>query len=133
FRSEQAALLNGVRATVSRFFHSEERNTFLVPNFSYGFNSLLPLLGPGHRFLLLKGDYPSLVNPFGTAGLQAGELEVGSHFESGLYEAIRKYEPTVFAFSVVQYISGFKLGMELIRALKNDFPDLLLLADGTQY
>jgi selenocysteine lyase/cysteine desulfurase len=133
FRSEQAAFLNGVRARVSRFFHSEERNTFLVPNFSHGFKSLLPLLAPNHRFLLLKGDYPSLVNPFSTAGLQAEELEVGSHFESRLYEAIRRYKPTVFAFSVVQYISGFKLGMELIRAMKKDFPDLLLLADGTQY
>src|SRR5690606_32557254 len=67
FRNEQSSFLNGVRATVSRFFNAAEQNTFLVPNFSYGFNSLLSLLSGQHSFLILKDDYPSLLNPLRTA------------------------------------------------------------------
>lgn len=133
FRIYQQDFLDGVRTTVGRFFRAANESTFLVPNFSYGFNNVLNLLSPGHSILLLKDDYPSLLNPPKAAGISVIEVEVDRDIHSRLYTAIRTYKPTIFAFSMVQYISGFKLGAAFVRTLKKDFPELLLLADGTQW
>lgn len=132
FRCGQQDFLDGVRSTVARFFGASHENTILVPNYSFGFNSVITMLSPVHRVLVLKDDYPSLLNPLKTAGFPVKELEVDRDLPSKLYAAIREFKPTVFAFSLVQYVSGLRLDAELVKSIKKDFPDLLLLADGTQ-
>src|SRR5690606_14589993 len=60
FRNEKDKLLLETKEAVAKFFNSKPQNTFLIPNFSFGFNTLLDQLPKAHRFLLLKDDYPSV-------------------------------------------------------------------------
>ena len=133
FRANQASFLQEVRVTVSRFFNADAANTFLIPNFSFGFNTFLEGLPTGQRFLLLQEDYPSVNYAIETRGHSCEYLVMGDDLEEKIIDHIKKSKPTVFAFSLVQYISGIKLSLEFIHELKSLFPNLLIVADGTQF
>jgi len=60
FRSKKDQFLQNGRNTIADFFNADAGRTYLVPNFSHGFNSLLAGLAERKRFLLLKEDYPKL-------------------------------------------------------------------------
>jgi selenocysteine lyase/cysteine desulfurase len=133
FRLTQAAFLNDVKVHVANFFNAKAENSFLIPNFSFGFNTLLQGLPAGQRFLLMQDDYPSVNYAIETRGHTCEYLEMGEQLEERIVEHIKTNKPTIFAFSLVQYISGVQLGLEFIKELKSLFPDLLLIADGTQF
>jgi len=133
FRTDQAAFLSGVKKTVANFFNSKVNNTFLVPNFSFAFNTLISGLSPKNRFLILAEEYPSVSFPIKNSGLEFKELAIDEHLEENLFLTIREYRPTILAFSIVQYVNGMKIEKGLIKKIKESFPELLLIADGTQY
>ncbi|MES2826522.1 MAG: aminotransferase class V-fold PLP-dependent enzyme [Bacteroidota bacterium] len=133
FRINQATFLQKIKSNLSGFFGAKVENTFLVPNFSFGFNTFLEGLPSGQRFLLLKEDYPSVNYAIEIRGHSCYYLTMDDELEEKLVEKIRESKPTILAFSIVQYISGIKLSPKFIKELKLQFPDLLLVADGTQF
>lgn len=133
FRNTQANFLQSVRNTVARFFNAKEDNTFLVPNFSFGFNTFLAGLSSSHRFFLLEEDYPSINYAVQSGGFTCTYLPMNEQLEESILEKIKQFKPTIFAFSLVQYISGNKFSFSLIRKIKDTFPDLMIVADGTQF
>ena len=133
FRLTQAAFLHDVKVTVARFFNSKVENTFLLPNFSFGFNTLLEGLPAGQRFLLLQEDYPSVNYAIETRGHSCEYVSIGDQLEERILDHIKTHKPTVFAFSLVQYINGIKLSLDFVKELKSLFPDLIIIADGTQF
>ena len=133
FREKSALLIHQLRTNLSDFFGVKEDNTFLVPNFSFGFNTLLNGLDKTHRFLLLKEDYPSIVHPVARMGFEYRDVAIDENMEENILAAIKSFKPTVFAFSMVQYISGFRMNEAFLQKLKSEYPDILLIADGTQF
>ena len=133
FRLNQAIFLQQVKEKVADFFHAKAANTFLVPNFSYGFNIFLEGLSGTHRFLLLEEDYPSVNYAVECRGFSCDYIQPDEFLEQKIFEKINTFKPTVFAFSIVQYTNGFKIDLEFIKRLKANFPALLIVADGTQY
>ena len=133
FREKNALVINELRGNISDLFGAKEEDTFLVPNFSFGFNTLLNGLDDSHRFLLLKEDYPSIVNPVMRMGYQYRDVEIDENMEEYILDAITYFNPTIFAFSMVQYISGFRISDDFLRKIKSENPDMLLIADGTQF
>lgn len=133
FREKHAGIINKLRNNISQLFGAKEENTFLVPNFSIGFNILLNGLKKKHRFLLLKEDFPSVVHPITSMRFEYHEVEIDENLEENILHAIEKFKPTVFAFSIVQYISGLRIESAFIKKIKEAYPGLLLLADGTQF
>lgn len=131
FRVEQGSFIESVRETVRGFFNAE--HAFLVPNFSLAFNAFLETLTADEHFLLLDDEYPSISHPIMARNFRISLVKVDENVEAHIYQAIRKYRPSIFAFSLVQYINGLTLSLDFVRQLKSDFPDLLLIADGTQY
>jgi selenocysteine lyase/cysteine desulfurase len=133
FRLHQAAFLSEVRVTLAKFFSANPDDTFLVPNFSFGFNTFLEGLSGNHKFLLIHDDYPSINYAVQSRGFEHAFVPVTEQFEELIIDWIKTFKPTVFAFSLVQYISGIKIDMEFLKTLKREFPELLIVADGTQY
>ena len=132
FRIPQAERIEKVRASIARFFHSKPENTYLVPNFSYGFNIFLEGLSSEHRFLLLEEDYPSVNYAVQSRGFHS-EYIAADESETYILDKIGELKPTVFAFSIVQYISGNKVSLTLITEIKRLYPEILIVADGTQF
>ncbi|MEO8819748.1 MAG: aminotransferase class V-fold PLP-dependent enzyme, partial [Ginsengibacter sp.] len=98
-----------------------------------GFDTLLNGLDKGHRFLLLREDYPSIIDPVTNIGFDHYEVTIDEKMEEHILDAIENFKPTIFAFSMVQYISGLRMGGAFIKKIKAAYPSLLLIADGTQF
>ena len=133
FRIRYGSLIDELRTNISGLFGSKKENTFLVNNFSIGFNTLLNGLDRKHRFLLLQEDYPSILNPVISMGFDYREVAINERTEENILSAIEDFKPTIIAFSMVQYISGFRMDGEFIKKIKASHPDILLVADGTQF
>lgn len=133
FRVQQAAFLEGVKDSLAQFFKADRTHTFLVANFSSGYNAFLDGLSGNHRFLLLTDEYPSVYYQVQSRGFAYDMVSLGDHLEERIIEQIKQFKPTIFAFSLVQYSNGVKLNHTFISELKSMFPELILVADGTQY
>ncbi|MEO8821807.1 MAG: aminotransferase class V-fold PLP-dependent enzyme, partial [Ginsengibacter sp.] len=133
FKETNSRVFHQLRSNLASMFDVKEENTFLVPNFSIGFNTLLNGLDKGHRFLLLKNDYPSIVDPVTRMGFDFQEVPIDDKMEEHILDAIEKFKPSVFSFSMVQYISGLRMNGDFIKKIKKDYPGLLIIADGTQF
>lgn len=125
--------INVLKQTLGLYLGTDSKNIALVPNFSIGLNLLLEGLDSSERILLLQNDYPSLNWPFYGRFYQINHLPITPNIESQIVDVIRAKKITVFAFSRVQWLDGFKLREQFLNTLKQAFPDLLLVVDGTQW
>ena len=132
-KEKQGEILTGVRETVGEFFKCAPNRVALIPNFSYGFNTLLEGLDTSKKVLLLDGDYPSITWAVTSRQFDICYAPIDEDLEQHIEAAMEKYHPDVFAFSIVQYISGIKLTIDFLKNLKQKFPETLFVADGTQY
>jgi selenocysteine lyase/cysteine desulfurase len=126
-------LLAETRNTIGNFFGCKSKDIALVPNFSIGLNLLLEGLVGNRNVLLLEGDYPSLNWPFEKREYTVNFMKVTDTLEEDIYGRIKSDNINVLALSLVQWLNGIKVDLEFLRNLKKDFPDLLIIADGTQY
>ena len=133
YRDTHKEHLESVRNTVARFFDVNRGELALVPNFSYGMNTLLEGLSNGLKVLLIKDDYPSINWGVEFRDFDTCYASLDGILEDNIAEAIEKYRPDVFAFSIVQYLSGIKIDFDFLKEVKTKYPDLLLIGDGTQF
>ncbi|MGW9685361.1 aminotransferase class V-fold PLP-dependent enzyme [Flagellimonas sp. 2504JD1-5] len=125
--------IHTIRDTVGGFFNCKSENIALVPNFTIGLNILLEGLSKENRVLLLENDYPSLNWPFETRNFHREYIQIDEQLEDKIYSKVESGKVDVLAFSIVQWINGIKIDLDFIKRLKKDFPDLLIIADGTQF
>jgi len=133
FKDYQSEMLSQTREAVGSFFTCEPNQIALVQNFSLGFNTFLEGLPKKSLFLLLKGDYPSINWPVETRDFKRNYISISANLEQDLITEFKRQQPDVFAFSIVQYISGIKIDLQVINTLKAQYPETLFVADGTQY
>lgn len=122
-----------IRKVLGGVFGTSDSQVALVPNFSFGFNVLLDGLPKETKILLLQGDYPSVNWPVEHRKFDVCYVEINADLEKNIEMAAARYNPDVFAFSSVQYISGIKLDLKFLQKLKDSYPKMLLLADATQF
>ncbi|GAA4314783.1 aminotransferase class V-fold PLP-dependent enzyme [Christiangramia aestuarii] len=132
-KDKMGEMLTGVRESLGNFFNCAPNRVALVPNFSYGFNSILESIDKPAKFLLLENDYPSINWPVESRNFKVVYAGINQQLEQNILEKVEKEKPDFFAFSIVQYINGVKLGIDFLKKLKERFPELILIADGTQY
>ena len=132
-KENQAKLLTGVREKVGKLFSCKANRVALVPNFSYGFNTLLEGITTHKKVLLLEGDYPSVNWPFESRDFEVSYIKITGTIEEEIATAFAKAQPDIFAFSMVQWLSGIKINHEFLKELKSTYPDTLFFADATQY
>jgi len=133
FRDKHKDHIEQIRQTVSGFFDASAEETALIPNISFGINTVLERLPKGQKMLLLKNDYPSVNWPVETRDFNVCYAEIDENLERNIEEAVAKHKPDVFMFSIVQWLNGIKIDFEFLKELKKKNPNLLLIADGTQY
>jgi selenocysteine lyase/cysteine desulfurase len=133
FRDKHKLHIEQIRQTVAGFFNASTDETALIPNLSFGMNTILEGLPKGQKILLLKNDYPSINWPVETRDFDVCYAEIDENLEQNIEEAVIKHKPDVFMFSIVQWLSGIRIDFEFLNQLKSYHPNLLLIADGTQY
>ena len=126
-------LIPQVRETVAQFFQAKSENTALVPNFSLGLNILLEGLGNEHSVLLVQNDYPSVNWPFEYRNYKVSYVTLNENLEQNILEKLKSENISVLALSLVQWVNGIRIDLDFLKRLKQDFPALIIIADGTQF
>ncbi|MDF0707998.1 aminotransferase class V-fold PLP-dependent enzyme [Flagellimonas okinawensis] len=122
-----------IKKTVGKFFNCRSENVALVPNFSLGFNLLLEGLPKDKKVLLVNKDYPSVNWPFETRNFKRDYVDADEHMEEHIHAKVKKRDIDVLALSLVQWVDGVRIDFDFLKDLKREFPDLMIVADGTQY
>ena len=133
FRDTHHSFLKEIRKDLGNFFGCLPERIALLPNFSFGYNTLLKGLGADKKILILEGDYPSVSWPVVTGNFSVCYAAINENLESTIMEKVAAENPDVLALSLVQYINGVKINLDFLKDLKKKFPRLLIVADGTQY
>lgn len=133
FRDFHKEHLERVKERIGRFFGTKADRIALVPNFSFGINTLLEGIPKGKKILLVEGDYPSINWPVEYRDFEISYAKLDGHLEINIAEAFEQFQPDIFMCSLVQYISGILIDFSFLRQLKEKYPQVLLLGDGTQY
>jgi len=132
-REKQGELLTEVRETVGTFFNCAPNRVALIPNFSFGFNTLIEGIDKSKKVLILGGEYPSITWAISSREFEVYTVAIDEKIERNISQALKNHKPDVFAFSIVQYLNGIKLSIDFLRNLKEKYPNILFIADGTQY
>lgn len=122
-----------IKKVVGKFFHCSPENVALVPNFSLGLNLLLEGLPKDKTVLLLQSDYPSVNWPFETRNFKREYVDIDADMETNIREKVKTGKIDVLALSLVQWVDGVRIDLDFFKELKKDFPNLMIIADGTQY
>jgi len=117
FRDLHKAHIRGIRHSVADFFSTSESNVALVPNFSFGWNTLLDGIAKDKKVLLLKGDYPSVNWPVEHRKFETCYAQLDEHLEQNIAAAFETHQPDILALSVVQYISGLKVDLDFFHVV----------------
>lgn len=133
FTNHRNAFIDDVRLTIAQFVDASPDCTAVIPNFSTGFNILINDIDRSKTFLLLDGDYPSVNWPVENRGFKCRYATIDAQLEDNIRDAFKQQVPDFFCFSLVQYISGIKLDLDFIAALKKEYPHVIFIADLTQY
>ncbi len=132
-KMESMGLISDARNSVAEFFGCERERVALLPNFSLGLNILAESLDKSHHILLLKDDYPSLNWPFEHRGFTISYIDADENLEEHISNKIREGGVSVLAISLVQWLTGIQIDLEWLQGLKRSYPDLIIIADGTQF
>lgn len=127
------AILSKTKDGIGTFFGCKKGNVALVPNFSIGLNLLLEGMQGQQNVLLLEGDYPSVNWPFQSRECNISLVKIGAGLEERILDRIKSDHIHILALSLVQWLNGVKIDMDFLKSLKEEFPDLIIIADGTQY
>ena len=133
FRDKHKPHIESIRASAARFFKASESEVSLIPNFSFGLNTLLDGLQRDSKVLLLKADYPSIIWAVENRDFEVCYADIHGNLEEDIEMAVSEHKPDVIALSLVQYISGIRIDLDFIKRLKVYHPNLLIIADGTQF
>ncbi|MFX0557541.1 aminotransferase class V-fold PLP-dependent enzyme [Maribacter sp. CXY002] len=132
-RERSLKLLSDTKTAVSTFFNCKRENVALVNNFSTGLNFLLEGLHPKKKILLLENDYPSLNWSFENRDFHIHKIGMTKDVENDILDKIKKENIDVLALSLVQWLDGFKINLKFLQELKYSNPNLIIIADGTQF
>lgn len=132
-RDNAHAAISKTRETVGRFFGCKYENIALLQNFSIGMNMLLEGLDKTEKVLFLSNDYPSLAWPFERRGFSFSFAKIDENLERNILRKIEEDKISILAISIVQWLNGVKIDLGFLKKLKAQNPDLLIIADGTQF
>lgn len=121
------------RKELALFTNSSIEHTFICGNFSSAFQQFLMFLSPTTSFLIFEEEYPSLTQIVEGMGFLAHKIPLSSSPEKEVQTAIKNNKIDVLALSAIQYESGLFFDMETLSQLKKEYPNLIILVDGTQF
>ena len=126
-------IVNKARISISKFFGSKINQTFVSSNFSSALRSVLEYFPKKATFLVLEEDYPSILNAVKERSFNYHKIPITVDLEINILKLIKEKRIDVIALSVVQWVSGLLIDIEFLKKIKLKFPEIIIIADGTQF
>ena len=134
YKSIQAVEMEkNAQQQVSKLMNASLNETFLSTSCSAGLQAFLFKIPKDYNFLLLKDDYPVIIDMVVDHQFNYIEIPLQINLEEAVLSELRNKKFEVFLFSAVQYNSGLLFDMDFLKTIKNEFPNLIILVDGTQF
>ncbi|MDA9569275.1 aminotransferase class V-fold PLP-dependent enzyme, partial [Flavobacteriaceae bacterium] len=133
YKIKAYASLEETHHVLAKFFGSNPINTFVIPNFSIGIRNAISLLPKKLNILLFQEEYPSLAKAFEEGDFNIHKIPMQPEIEVAIEKRLAKGDIDILALSVVQYASGLFIDIEFIKDLKERYPNLIIVGDGTQF
>lgn len=133
FKENAPKVLDFTRQTIADFLNASVKKVALIPNFSFGLNSILEALPKNQKVAMLDNEYPSVSWPVRSRKFPICLIPMKPNLEENSLSIIETEKPDIFLFSMVQWLDGVKIDLDFLKLLKTQYPNLLLIADGTQY
>lgn len=133
YLQDEIKILKDTKLLVSKIFNVHLNNIAIAPNFSLAFNIILDGLDNKLSVLMLENDYPSIVLPIKNRKFNHHLLPISADIEDRIYDYVKNNRPGIFVLSITQFLNGLHIKPSFLAKLKSDFPQLLILADATQY
>ncbi len=133
FRTQQQTYLQSVKTRIKNFLKAPTATVALTPNVSTGFNHLMSGLDTRQKVLLLDSEYPSVTIAATSKPFEVCYATVSDTLEENILQAIQQHQPDIFMCSLVQYTDGMAIDVSLFREIKDRYPHLMIIVDGTQY
>ena len=125
--------LRDTHRVISNFFGSPAEHTFVVSNFSIGIRKAISFLPSTSKILVLEEDYPSLVDAFIEHKFEIKTIPLSSTIEESIESFLSSNKIDVLALSIIQYTSGILIDFSFLNRIKEKYPKLLIVGDGTQF
>ena len=125
--------LRDTHRVISNFFGSPAEHTFIVSNFSIGIRKAISFLPSTSKILVLEEDYPSLVEAFTEHKFEIKTIPLSSTIEESIESFLSLNKIDVLALSIIQYTSGILIDFSFLNRIKEKYPKLLIIGDGTQF
>ena len=119
FRLNHESLLDQTKLEINKFLGSIDLTTFLVQNFSIGLSLLLKNIKSDRTVLLVEGDYTSIISQVSLSGLNHVFVKNNFDVENQILIGIKKHNPDLLIFSIVQHIDGTLIDLDFIKQIKN--------------
>ena len=133
YKSKAYETLDETHKSLAHFFGTQPDHTFVIPNFSVGIRHALSFFTKKLEVLLVDEDYPSLVAAFEEGDFSLHKVPMQNNLEEVIEQKLAKEKIDILALSIVQYASGLLIDIEFLKDLKERYPDLLIVGDGTQF
>lgn len=133
FREKYLDHVHSIKDTIGKVFGCASEKIGLTPNYSWTINSIAEALPKNLKVLTVKGEYPSVFEPFKTRGYEIFTISGSTDDHDFISDEIKKYSIDVLIISSVQWDTGNYLISSDFKKIKEAFPDLLILVDGTQF
>lgn len=118
---------------LAKFLTANPENIHITGNFSTAFQNFIVQLPADFHFLLLEEEYPSLKACIRDEGFSFDEIPIATTIEETVWAALKTAKYDVLALSAIQYTSGIFFDFDALNKMKQAFPELLILVDGTQF
>lgn len=133
YREKAPEVLKFARQTIANFLNASVEEVALIPNFSFGMNSILEALPKDQKIAMVDNEYPSVSWPVRSRKFHTSLIPIKPNLEENILSTMASEKPDVFLFSMVQWLDGMKIDLDFLTSLKEKYPNLLLIADGTQH
>lgn len=133
YKVQAYSALDETHNVLADFFGLSADHCFIVSNFSSGIRYIMPFLPKKSKALYINEDYPSLLDSFLSQGIITKGIPLTETIEQDLDNELSKTHYDLLILSIVQYTSGILIDSEFLKQIKNHYPNLIIIADGTQF
>ena len=133
YKKDADGKLESIHQNFAKFFGLSSDRSFGISNFSYGIRIALSFFSKAMKVLVIDEDYPSLTSAFKEQDFNFTMIHMQSNLEKAIENKLKSESIDILALSIVQYTTGLLIDQDFLKRIKNDYPNLIIIGDGTQF
>ena len=133
YKIKADAKLESIHNNFASFFGLAPDRIFGISNFSSGIRIALSFFSKEMKVMIIDDDYPSLTNAFKEQNFNYTMIAMEPNIEEAIGNKLKSEPIDILALSIVQYTTGLLIDQDFLIQIKNDYPELIIIGDGTQF